>query len=731
MKNKGKIALIAVIVLAIAGFFFFDLGQYLSLDALKQQQMALVNLIQANPVSATAVYFLIYIAVTALSLPGATVMTLAGGALFGLAWGLVMVSFASSIGATLAFLASRYLFRDSLRKRYARALGKIDTGVARDGAFYLASLRLVPVFPFFVINLVMGLTGMKTWTFYWVSQVAMLPGTIIYVNAGTQLGQIQSMGDILSTDLLISLALLAAFPLLAKVLLGVVNRRRLYKGWARPDRFDYNLLVIGAGSGGLVSAYIAAAVKARVALVEKNQMGGDCLNTGCVPSKALIKSSRMAQGFRDAGRFGLEPVEPRVQFAKVMERVQNVIRQVEPHDSVERYRKLGVDCIAGTARFIDPWTVEVRDGEGRTRHLTARSIVIATGGRPFLPPIEGLDGADPLTSENVWNLRDQPKRLLVLGGGPIGSELAQAFARLGSQVTQVEMGDRLLSKEDPEVADAVLAQLRKDGINVLLGHKASRFTSEDGEKVLYAEHGGDSVRIAFDQVLVAVGRKPNTEGLNLEAIDVEPEAKGTLPTGEDLSVRYPHLFACGDVAGPFQFTHTASYQAWFTAVNGLFGNFKRFRVDYSSIPWVTFTSPEVGRVGLSETEAKARDIDYEVTRYGLDDLDRAISESEDHGFIKVLTAPGKDRILGAVVVGEHAGELLAELVLAMKHNIGLNKILGTVHSYPTWNEGVKATAGQWKQAHAPQRVLSWLARYHRLRLGRDSRQSKTSGSASS
>ncbi len=722
MRNKGKLILLAAIVMAVLGFFIFGLGQYLSLETLKAQQQALTEAIAANPFLASAAYLMGYIIITALSLPGATLMTLAGGALFGLVWGLVLVSFASAIGATLAFFASRYLFRDTLRKRYARQLKKIDEGVARDGAFYLASLRLVPIFPFFVINLMMGLTAMRSWTFYWVSQLAMLPGTLVYVNAGTQLAQVESLSGVLSTEVLLSLALLGLFPLLAKIVLAFINRRRLYKGLQRPDRFDYNLLVIGAGSGGLVSAYIGAAVKARVGLIEAHQMGGDCLHTGCVPSKALIKTSRLAQNFRQAERYGLVSMEPEIPFATVMERVQSVIEKVEPHDSVERYSKLGVECISGTARFIDPWTLGVEGASG-TQRLTARSIVIATGGRPLLPPIPGIDEVTPLTSENIWQLRERPERLLVLGGGPVGSELAQAFARLGSKVIHIDRGGQLLSKEDPDVGEAVLDQFRRDGIDVRLNHNAARFAVESGQKVLYAEHDNTKVRIEFDEVLVALGRKANTQGLNLEAIQVEPTDKGTLPVAEDMSVRYPHIFACGDVAGPFQFTHTASYQAWFTAVNGLFGHFKRFRVDYSTIPWVTFTSPEVGRVGQSEAEATAQGVDYEVTRYALDDLDRAIAESEDHGFIKVLTAPGKDKILGAVVVGEHAGELLAEFVLAMKHGLGLNKILGTIHVYPTWNEGVKAAAGQWKQAHAPARLLKWLSRYHHFRLGRDGRAS--------
>ncbi|TVP52722.1 MAG: pyridine nucleotide-disulfide oxidoreductase [Halomonadaceae bacterium] len=714
--STGKKSVIALIILAVAAFFLLDMGRFLELEALKAHQGELNALIADNLLLSLALFFLVYVAVTALSLPGAAVMTLAGGALFGLGWGLVIISFASTIGATLAFLVARFLLRDTLKSRYASTLHKVDEGIRRDGAFYLATLRLIPVFPFFVINIVMGLTGMRTWTYYWVSQLAMLPGTLVYVNAGTQLAGIEGMGDIVSPGLLLSFVLLGIFPLVAKFIIGRIQRKRLYSRFRKPVNFDYNMVVIGAGSAGLVSAYIGATVNAKVALIERGSMGGDCLNTGCVPSKALIRSGKLAQQMRQADRYGLTAVNPKVPFADVMKRIHKVIETIEPHDSVERFTGLGVDCIQGSAKLITPWEVEVTEGDS-TRRLTARSIIIASGGKPFVPPIPGIEEVDPLTSENLWEIEEQPGRLLVLGGGPIGCELAQAFHRLDSQVTQVEQGDRLLAREDEDVSEQVLLRFQEEGVDVRLGHKASRFAVEEGEKVLYCEHQGQEVRIVFDQVLVAVGRKANTEGLGLENLHITPTERGTLPTNDDLSVLYPNVFACGDVAGPYQFTHTAAHQAWFAAVNALFGQFKRFKVDYSVIPWVTFTSPEVGRVGLSETEARAQGIDFEVTRYGLDDLDRAITESEAHGFIKVITPRGKDRILGATVVGEHAGELLAEFILAMKHKIGLNKILGTIHPYPTWNESVKFAAGEWKKAHAPQRVIRWLGKYHSRRRG--------------
>ncbi|MDX1587692.1 MAG: FAD-dependent oxidoreductase [Oleiphilaceae bacterium] len=714
--STGKKLVIAVIVLAVVSFFFFDLGRFLELEALKAHQVELNALITENLVLSLGLFFILYVVVTALSLPGAAVMTLAGGALFGLGWGLVIISFASTIGATLAFLVARFLLRDTLKERYASTLKRVDDGIHRDGAFYLATLRLIPVFPFFVINIVMGLTGMRTWTYYWVSQVAMLPGTIVYVNAGTQLAGIERMGDILSPELLLSFVLLGIFPLLAKFVIGFIQRKRLYSRFKRPASFDYNLVVIGAGSAGLVSAYIGATVNAKVALIERGAMGGDCLNTGCVPSKALIRSGKVAQNMRQADQYGLTAVDPKVPFANVMKRIHKVIETIEPHDSVERFTGLGVDCLQGSARMISPWEVEVQEGES-TRRISTRAIIIASGGKPFVPPIPGIEDVSPLTSENLWEIEDQPGRLVVLGGGPIGCELAQAFQRLGSRVIQVEQGDRLLAREDSDVSARILTRFREEGVDVRLGHKATRFAVEEGEKVLYCEYNGEEIRLPFDQVLVAVGRKANTEGLGLENLYITPTERGTLPTNDDLSVLYPNVFACGDVAGPYQFTHTAAHQAWFAAVNALFGQFRRFKVDYSVIPWVTFTSPEVGRVGLSEEEARAQGIDYEVTTYGLDDLDRAIAESEAHGFIKVITPRGKDRILGATVVGEHAGELLAEFILAMKHKIGLNKILGTIHPYPTWNEGVKFAAGEWKKAHAPQGVIRWLGKYHQRRRG--------------
>lgn len=720
--KRSKVTLIVAIVAIISIFIGLDGHKLLTLANLQSHQASLAQWIEVNLLLAVAGYTAIYVLVTALSLPGAVIMTLAGGAFFGNIYGLLAVSLASTVGASLAFLVARFLMRDTLRSRYRETVAKMDRGVEKDGAFYLATLRLVPVFPFFLINLAMGLTSMKLRTYALVSWVAMLPGTFIYVNAGTQLGQIQSTSDIVSADLLISFALLGIFPLIAKFVVGFIRRRRVYANWQKPESFDYNLLVIGGGSAGLVSAYIAAAVKAKVALIEKHKLGGDCLNTGCVPSKALIRSAKAADTMRHANRYGLESVPVKGSFKNIMNRVKDVVAKIEPHDSPERYQKLGVDCIFGEASFISPWELEVKHNDGRTERLTARSIVVATGGKPAMPPIPGLADINPLTSDNLWDLEEQPQRLLVLGGGPIGSELAQAFARLGTQVTQVERDDRLLAKEDLDVSEVVKKQFEADGIDLRLNHAATKFCTEDGEKVAYCDHKGQQVRIPFDQVLVAVGRSANTAGLNLNRIGIEPLPNGTVPVEDDMSLRYPNVFACGDVAGPYQFTHAASHQAWYAAVNGLFGQFKRFKVDYRVMPWITFTSPEVARVGLSEAEAKEQGVAYELTRFGLDDLDRAIADSDDYGFIKVLTPPGKDKILGAVVVGAHAAEILAEFTLAMKHGLGLNKILGTIHPYPTWNESAKYAAGEWKRANAPETILRLLEKLHGWRRGNSQRR---------
>lgn len=715
--NRTRLLLALVMGSLIGTFFALDLGRYLSLDALQAQQAAVAQWVDSHFVSASLLFVLIYVLSTALSLPGASLLTLGGSAVFGVAWGLLLVSFASTIGATLAFLSARFLLRDWVTARFGDKLATFQSGMAKEGAFYLLSLRLIPIFPFFLVNLLMGLTPIRVSTYYWVSQLGMLPGTFVYVLAGSELGQLTSTGNILSPGLMVALTLLGLMPWLVKKLTTYLARRRLLAPYRKPARYDYNLLVIGAGAGGLVTSYIAAAVKAKVALIEKHKMGGDCLNSGCVPSKALIRSARFAAEQRKADELGFSPSHSRADFAAVMERVAEVIKEVEPHDSIERYQGLGVECIEGEARLVSPWEVEVNG-----QRLASRHIVIATGARPLVPKLPGLDQVPYLTSDSLWQLRTPPRRLLVLGGGPIGCELAQSFAMLGVPVTLVELSDQLLPREEREVAELLAEQLAHDGVRVLTGWCAERadyLPAADGDLPirLQLRRGDDTQVVEGDQLLLALGRVANVSGFGLEALGVELAPGGTIAVDGFLTTNFPSILAVGDVAGPYQFTHFAAHQAWYAAVNALFGQFKRFRADYRVIPAATYTTPEIARVGLNRKEAEAQGIPFEATRFELAELDRAIADGERHGFVEVLTVPGKDTILGATIVGTHAGERIAEFVLAMRHRLGLGKILGTIHAYPTLMEGNKYVAGEWKRAHQPTRVLPLLARYHRWRRG--------------
>ncbi len=559
----------------------------------------------------------------------------------------------------------------------------------------------------------------------------MLAGTLVFVNAGTQLARIDSLSGILSPALLGSFALLAVVPWLLKIALARWRRGRVLARWAadRPRRFDRNLIVIGAGAGGLVTAYIAATVKAKVTLIEAHKMGGDCLNYGCVPSKALIKSAKVAHQMRHADRYGMDAAVPAVSFQRVMQRIRDIVRAIEPHDSIARYTALGVDVRQGYAKLITPWTVEITAPDGSTERLTSRSIVIAAGASPVVPPLPGIEDSGYVTSDTLWERLAQyetpPRRVVILGGGPIGCELAQALVRLGSQVTLVESSEGVLAREDAEVSEVVAHALSTDGVDLRVGHKAVRCEqAHDNDSaprhslVLQAPDGSEHT-VEFDELVCAAGRQARLTGYGLETLGI-PAAR-TIDTTEYLQTLYPHIYAVGDVAGPYQFTHVASHQAWYAAVNALFGDLRSFKVDYRVIPRTTFTDPEVARVGLDETEALTQGVPVQVTRYDIDDLDRQICEEgaapTSRGFVKVLTVPGKDRILGVTIVGPQAGELLAEYVLAMKHGLGLNKIMGTIHTYPTLSEANKYAAGEWKRAHAPQKLLKWVERFHTWRRG--------------
>ena len=704
-----KGVLLVLLAILVSTYFVFEGQQYASLGFFQAYY-------QQQPLLAGLIYFVVYVLATSLSLPGAALLTIIGGMIFGLWTGVLLVSFASTLGATLAFLLSRFVLRDWVQMKFARYLKAVNEGVQKDGAQYLFSLRLIPLFPFWIVNLVMGLMPIKVTTYYWVSQLGMLAGTVVFVNAGATLGEIEQLSTegILTPNLLFSFVLLATFPFVARFFLAYLQRRKALAGFKRPSKFDANLLVIGAGSAGLVSAYIAATVKAKVILVEKSNMGGDCLNTGCVPSKALIRAANSVKDIQRAGTFGVEAEMPVVNFAKVMSRVHDVIKKIEPHDSVERFTDLGVNCVLGEARLVSPWQVEI-DG----RVVSARKIILATGASPVVPAIPGLEAIDVLTSENLWQLQSLPKRLLIMGGGAIGCEMAQAFQRLGAEVTLVDVMPQLLPKEDADVVARVTQSLQEEGVVVIT----------DGEVISFAEHGAghsalvnglDSVSttVVFDRVLVAVGRCANTSGFGLESLGIVINTNGTVNVDQYLRTSCPTIFACGDVAGPYQLTHAAGHQAWFASVNALLGQFKKFAVDYRVMPQVIFTDPQLARVGLNEREAKEQGIKIEVTTYDLSDLDRAIADGDANGMVKVLTAAGSDRIIGATILGPQAGELITEFVTAMKHNLGLNKILATIHSYPTLSEANKYVAGEWKRKHVPERLMRWMEKYYRWTLGR-------------
>jgi pyruvate/2-oxoglutarate dehydrogenase complex dihydrolipoamide dehydrogenase (E3) component/uncharacterized membrane protein YdjX (TVP38/TMEM64 family) len=712
LVNKSKILLLGLIAVAIGSYFLFDLGQYLTLDFIQSQLAQIQAYKDDNFATAAAIYFFGYVLATGLSIPGAILITLTGGAIFGLFWGTLLVSFASSIGATGAFLASRLLLRDWVQSRFGDYLAPINKGMEKDGTFYLFSIRMVPVFPYFMVNLLMGLTPIKTSSYYLASQAGMFASTIVFVNVGSELAQITSLSGLVSGSVLFSFVLLGALPLLAKFVLGVVARNKVMRGYGKPKKFDANVVVVGGGSAGLVAALIAAGAKAKVILIEKHKMGGDCLNTGCVPSKSLIRSGRIMSYIKHAKKFGIEGATGNVNFAAVMERVQGIIAAIEPHDSVERFTSLGVECVIGEARIESPYKVSV-DG----RSITTRAIIVATGARPLVPPIPGLDQVDYLTSDTIWALRELPQRLLVVGGGPIGCELAQAFSNLGAQVTQVDMASRIMPREDPEVSALVTQQFEEQGINVLTDHRLTRFAAVDAVNFMEAEHKGQLVKVEFDKVLLAIGRKPNVEDFGLEQLAMPLTPQGTIEVSNSMQTAFPNIFACGDVAGPYQFTHMASFQAWFASLNALLGGLWRSQANYDVVPWATFTDPEVARVGLSEEDAKQRSIAYEITRYELDKHDRALADGEARGFIKVLTVPGKDKILGVTIVGYHTGELIGEFVFAMTHGMGLGKISAVTHIYPTLLEANKFAANAWRSARLPEKYIALAEKYFRWLRG--------------
>ncbi len=706
LMNNFRWAGLLALFLALIVFFDMHLGRYLTLASLASTQSHLMATIHTNPLMGATIFFFLYLIVAAFPLVPHIPMSLAAGALFGLWTGTVLASFASTIGATMAFLLTRHFFRERVERHYGERLESFQEGLQKNGVLFLLSLRMIPLVPFFLVNVLMGLTHLPTRSFYLVSQVGMLPATILFVNTGAVFGAMATQKAHLSPGTLVTFTLLGLFPWVARKTVRTLREGKIRKKFGKPRRFDRNIIVIGAGSAGLVAAYIAAAVKAKVTLIEASAMGGDCLNTGCVPSKALIRSAKFVHQVRKAAVLGVARAEISFDFKDILARVRTVIARVEPHDSRERYETMGVEVIQGQARITSPWTVEV-DG----RSLSTRSIIIAAGARPKVPDLPGLESVRWYTSDTIWSIPDLPQKLVILGGGPIGCELGQAFSRFGSSVTLVERGSHLLKKEDPDVSELLEKTLSDEGIEVLTGTRALRAEAGTDTQHLVLEKGGEERSLPFDALLLSLGRVPRTSGYGLEEVGIHLSQEGTIETNEWLQTNFPDIYACGDVAGPYQFTHAAAHQAWYASVNALFGGIKLFRPNYRALPWCTFTDPEVARVGLCEQEAREKKTPYELTRFEFRELDRAIADSAESGFIKILTVPGSDRILGVTIVGERAGDLLAEFVLAISQGLGLGKILSTIHAYPTWSESSKYAAGVWRRAHTSPRLLQWIERY--------------------
>ncbi len=708
-KKLSKLFIIMILIAIIALWFIFDLGKFLSLAAIKQELINFQSFVHNHYIAAFLGYFCIYIICIAFSVPGATILTMLAAALFGFWPAVLLVSFASTIGSTLAFLISRYLFRDTIARRFSKIYVKFDQEFKKNGNFYLLTLRLIPAIPFVIINTVMALTSMRVRDFYIISQIGMLPATMIYLNVGRELSQVSSLSNLISPSLLLSLSLLAIFPWIIKGFLAMINRKKLYKNFTKPQSFDYNLIVIGAGAGGLVSSYIGTKAGAKVALIERAKMGGDCLNYGCVPSKSLIRVAHAAHEIKNAHHFGFQYDTVRFDFSKAMKHVQKSIEKIAPNDSVERYTSLGVECVSGDAKLISPWEVKV-DGKS----LTSKNIIIATGANAFVPPIKGLENIPYKTAENIWFINEFPKKLLVIGSGAMGCELAQTFARLGSDVYIVEMNERILALQDADAVKVLHDQLIADNIKIYTNHQLEAFSHEAGQNFAIISSDGEQLTLDFDLALLAMGRKASTQGLGLEELGIELLPSGVIATNEYLQTTFPNIYAVGDVAGPYQFTHTASHQAWYAAFNALFGVIKRFKIDYNALPVVIYTSPELAQVGLTETQAKQQELDYVITQFSFEDNDRAICEATDHGFIKILTKKGSDKILGATIIHEHAGDILTEITFAMKHKLGLNSILKTIHPHPTLGEANKSLAGIWKQSHISPRIIRWGKKFNQF-----------------
>jgi pyruvate/2-oxoglutarate dehydrogenase complex dihydrolipoamide dehydrogenase (E3) component/uncharacterized membrane protein YdjX (TVP38/TMEM64 family) len=747
--NKSAVLRLAALLL-LAGsvavlLIFFPVKQYL-FDLLEWVR----GMGAWGPVLLGAVYILACV----LFIPG-SLLTLGAGFVFGIVVGTITVSIASTLGATAAFLLGRTLARPWIEARVAHRpkFRALDEAVRRQGFKIVLLTRLSPIFPFNLLNYTFGLTRVSLRDYILASWIGMLPGTVMYVYLGTTLKTLADLAagnvptsvgqqvlfgaglvaTVAVTVLITRLARKAlqeaippptrqteplahgdlAMPNTVQVLPDDVHNQTLVanvhpRDWVNPQpQSRYNLVVIGAGTGGLVCAAGAAGLGARVALVEKHLLGGDCLNVGCVPSKALLRAARAYADVRDAAGFGVTvPPGAKVDFPAVMERMRRLRAGISPNDSAARFHSLGVDVFLGAAHFTGPDAVEVN---GQT--LRFARAVIATGGRPIQPPIPGLAEAGFQTNETIFSLMELPRRLAVIGAGPIGCELVQAFARFGSQTFLVGKQPQILPREDPDAAQLVETALQHDGVQLLLGHDLRRVERSGGERVLCLEspHGPKEIRV--DDILVAVGRVPNVDGLNLEAAGVAHDSRIGVQVDDRLRTTSPRIYAVGDVCSRYQFTHAADAMARLAIQNALF--FGGARLSALTIPWCTYTDPEIAHVGLYERQAQEQGIAVQTLTQPLDGVDRALLDGETAGFVRVHLRRGTDKILGATIVARHAGDMISELTLAMTGGLGLRTPARTIHPYPTQAEAIKKVADAYNRTRLTpfvKRMLDkWMA----------------------
>ena len=747
LTSKWKVvAGIALVVLLVGGGRFLHAQDLLS---------TALDWIRGLGALGPVIFVVAYILATVFFLPG-SVLTLGAGALFGLVRGSILVSIASTLGAASAFLVGRYLARGWVEKRIEgnERFQAVDERVAREGWKIVGLTRLSPVFPFNLLNYAYGVTRVSLRDYFFASWIGMLPGTILYVYLGSLAGDLAALGTA-GTSATTARWILRVAGLLATVAVTVYVARlarealgeRVVKGeafaadpgtpaedeserheemlvapmdehnerlvsnvrppaWVNPQPAGrYNLVVIGAGTAGLVTAAGAAGLGAKVALVESRYLGGDCLNVGCVPSKCVIRSSRAFADAREAHRFGVRiPGEAEADFSAVMERMRRLRAGISDHDSAGRFQDLGVDVFLGEARFSGPDTVEAAG-----RSLRFKKAVITTGARAAAPPIEGLAEAGYLTNETVFNLTERPTRLACIGGGPIGSELAQAFGRLGSEVALFEMGPHILSREDGDAAEIVQEAFLREGIRLILGCTIRRVEQRTETKVLHFESNGESGSITVDEILVGAGRAPNVEGLNLEAVGVAFDPRRGIEVNDRLQTTNPRIYAAGDVCMQWKFTHAADAAARIVIQNSLF--FGRKKLGALTMPWCTCTDPEIAHVGMYEGDANERGVKLDTFFRRMKEVDRAVADGEVEGFVKVHVEKGTDKILGATIVAPHAGEMIGELTLAMVEGIGLKGISGVIHPYPTQAEAIKQVADLYNRTRLTPGVKKWFQRW--------------------